>query len=130
MLGFGSDPVGGNPFTQPGREEGENETVNSIAAEPGAPDAWLALTSPNNTAASRTGAAPAMVARVSASGEVSERQTLPAAGEGVGLKGAADKIACPAANDCWLTTERAGCFTTPTRPIASSPKTAIPRSRT
>ena len=120
VVGFGSHPQGCtpegassercNPFTQLRRTEEENETVNSIAAEPGAHDAWLALTSPHNTNASRTGAAPAMVARVSASGAVSEQQQLPAEGEGVGLKGAASKIACPAANDCWLVTEKGWLF--------------------
>jgi len=105
-IGFGTDPAGGNPFTQAGRPERLNETVSAIAAEPGTPEAWVGLTSLENTlmAKERQGAAPTLVARLSASGEVSERESLPAAGEGVGLKGPADKIVCPAAGDCWLTT--------------------------
>jgi len=110
VLGYGSDPPGGNPFTQPGRGERQNETVTSIGAEPGTPDAWLALTSLENTSADNGGAAPAILARVSASGEVSERQTLPSAGEGVGPKGAAGKLVCPAANDCWLVTTQGWLF--------------------
>jgi hypothetical protein len=110
VLGYGTDPSGGNPFTQPARAERENETISSVGAEPGTQDAWLALTSLENSAADRSGAAPAMVARLSATGEVSERQTLPSPGEGVGLKGAADEISCPAANDCWLATTRGWLF--------------------
>jgi hypothetical protein len=109
VLGAGTDPPGGNPLTQAGREEGENETVSSIAAEPGdAANAWLALNSQNNTA--RGVAATAMVGRISSAGELSERQTLPAVGEGVGAKGAADKIVCPAPNDCWLATTQGWLF--------------------
>src|SRR4029077_9412784 len=53
-------------------------------------------------------AASAMVARVSSNGAVAERQSLPSESEiaeGVGAKGPADKIACPARNDCWLATK-------------------------
>jgi hypothetical protein len=109
VLGPGSDPAGGNPLTQAGRQEGENETVSSIAAEPGDPaTAWLALNSQDNNA--RGAAATAMVGRISSAGEVSERQTLPAPGEGVGAKGAADKIVCPAPSDCWLSTTQGWLF--------------------
>jgi hypothetical protein len=106
VIGAGTDPAAGNPFTQPGRPEAANETVSSIAAEPGGGDAWVALTSRENglLALEHHGAAPTMLARLAPDGEVSERQALPAAGEAVGLKGPADKIVCPAANDCWLTT--------------------------
>jgi hypothetical protein len=110
VLGFSTDPLPSNPFTQPGRAEREQETVTSLAAEPGAAAAWLGLTSLENAAASRRGAAGAMVARVSAGGEVSERQTLPAAGEGIGLKGAADHISCPDSHDCWLATDQGWLF--------------------
>ena len=58
---------------------------------------------------------PAVLARISCRRQVSEEQTLPSSqeqAEGVGPKGAAAKIACPAPGDCWLaTTARAGCTT-------------------
>jgi hypothetical protein len=83
-----------------------DDVVNSIAAEPGAEqDAWLALdtrndvNNPNPTES-------ALVVHVAANGSVSE-ETLPSAGEraeGVGSKGAAAKIVCPAQNDCWMAT--------------------------
>jgi hypothetical protein len=106
VIGSGTDPAGGNPFTQPGRAESLNETITGIAAEPGTEYAWVGLTSRENSlvANEHQGAAPTMLARLSPSGEVSERQSLPVSGEG-GLKGPADKITCPARNDCWLTTK-------------------------
>ncbi|MGO9322828.1 MAG: hypothetical protein ACLQBY_18785 [Solirubrobacteraceae bacterium] len=119
LIGYGSDPEGKNPFTkfdakeieeEPARRA-EDELVNSIAAEPGSESAWLALSSDNNAALGPV--APAMVARISAAGTVSERQTLPSsseAQEGVGPKGAADKVVCPAVEDCWLATTQGWLF--------------------
>jgi len=123
LFGPGSDPAGGNPFTKfiprgegpPTQEEVEqerrNETVDSIALEPRAEAAWVALTSRDNSALAST--APAMVARVHVDQTVTDRQTLPTAqetAEGVGPKGVADKITCPAPNDCWLATTEGWLF--------------------
>jgi len=108
-----STPERENPFAK------EGATVSAMAAEPpdegeraeGSESAWLALTS---TANSNKGAhAPAIVARLSASGTLSERQELPTPEEvekGEGPKGAADKIACPAPHDCWLATTQGWLF--------------------
>ena len=106
VLGYGSDPPEGNPFTQPGRDDSEDETVASIAPEPQSQSAWLAL-KPQGVG---QGASTAIVARISAAGQVTDHETLPAQGEGVGAKGAADKIACPASNDCWLATAQGWLF--------------------
>jgi hypothetical protein len=117
-----SEPGGENPFTKfvpkggaPSEEEIEkerhNELINSIAAEPGSESAWLALTSRENRA--KGSVAPAMLARVHSDQTVSDRQTLPSAqesAEGVGPKGVADKISCPAPNDCWLATSQGWLF--------------------
>jgi hypothetical protein len=107
---LGPESPGGEPFG--------GDVVTSIAAEPrasGAPGedgAWVALDTqadserPNPTAR-------ALVARISADGTVSDVQTLPSAQEaaaGVGPKGAADKIACPAPHDCWLATTQGWLF--------------------
>ncbi len=123
LIGHGSDAEGKNPFTkfnageiaeEPGRGT-QNEYVNSIAAEPGGEpggeSAWLAISSERN--AGLGSVAPAMVARISAAGTVSERQTLPSsieAQEGVGPKGAADIVVCPAVEDCWLATTQGWLF--------------------
>jgi hypothetical protein len=117
-----SDPGGENPFTKfrprsetPSEEEIElerhNELINSIAAEPGSESAWVALTSRENRA--RGSVAPAMVARVHADKTVSDRQRLPSSQEsveGVGPKGVADKLVCPAPEDCWLVTTQGWLF--------------------
>jgi hypothetical protein len=124
IFGPGSDPVSGNPFTKflstkkPGEENQEeieaertNEVVDSVAAEPSGSGAWVALTSRANRALGSL--APAMVARVHTDQTVSDRQTLPTAlegAEGVGPKGAADKVVCPAVNDCWLATAQGWLF--------------------
>jgi hypothetical protein len=119
LLGYNSDPEGKNPFTkfdaaeikqEPAREA-QDEAVDAIAAEPGSESAWLALGSERNAALGPV--APAMVARISNGGTVSERQDLPSnqeLAEGVGPKGAADKIVCPAAHDCWLATTQGWLF--------------------
>jgi hypothetical protein len=128
ILGPSDDPGGENPFTKvPGEErnsQSKNETVNSIAAEPpgaaeaagGAESAWLALTSGRNAA--QDPVAPALVARLASDGTVTERQSLPSAEEsleGVGPKGSAEKVACPAPHDCWVATSQGWLFhlTTP-----------------
>jgi hypothetical protein len=98
-----TDPPGGNPFA--------GELVDSIAAEPGSESAWLAMTSSENR--QKGSVAPAIVSRVWANQTVSDRQTLPTpqeAAEGVGPKGVADKITCPAPDDCWLVTAQGWLF--------------------
>ena len=88
------------------------DVVNGIAAEPGADSAWLALDSQTD-AEGPSPTAKALVARISAEGTVSETQELPSAqeqSEGVGPKGAAAKITCPASEDCWLTTTQGWLF--------------------
>jgi hypothetical protein len=87
------------------------DVVNSIAAEPASSSAWLALDSredaerPNPTEV-------ATVAHVSSDGSISEEQ-VPSeveGREGVGPKGAAYRIACPAQNDCWMATTEGWLF--------------------
>jgi hypothetical protein len=106
LLGPGSQPPGGNtdPFS--------GDVVNSVAAEPGTDHAWVALDSQADAEAPSP-IATARIARVSANGEVSDQETLPSSqetAEGVGPKGAAAKVACPAAHDCWLVTTQGWVF--------------------
>jgi hypothetical protein len=136
VIGPGSDAAGGNPFTtviqKPEESEAEreetkkrengNDVVSTIAAEPGSESAWLALATVESVrSAENSGEAallPATVARISNDKAVSERQTLPSqeeVGNGVGPKGAADKLSCPAPRECWLATTQGWMFhyTTP-----------------
>jgi hypothetical protein len=104
VLGPFADPPEGNPLGE--------DVVNSIAAEPGGESAWLALDSQSD-ASDPSPTAPALVARVSADGTVSDEQSLPSTEEalaGIGPKGAAKKIACPAPHDCWLITTQGWLF--------------------
>ena len=114
VLGPGSDPLGGNPFTKYLTKEHEqsNDLVRSIAPEPGSETAWLALDTKGD-AERPSPLAHAIVARISADGTVSEAQTLPSAkeeAEGIGPKGGAERIVCAARNDCWLATTQGWMF--------------------
>jgi hypothetical protein len=87
-------------------------SVAAIAAEPGTDTAWLALTPSEGSGVSQSQAR-AVLVHVSAEGQVLEEQTLPSNVEqeqGVGPKGAATKLNCPAPNDCWLATAQGWLF--------------------
>ncbi|HYM46607.1 MAG TPA: hypothetical protein VES65_10690 [Solirubrobacteraceae bacterium] len=89
--------------------EAKNAVVTAVAAEPGTNSAWIGLKGAHGSAAT----ARAVLVRVSSEGHVLEEQTLPSSREqeeGVGPKGAAAKIACPAPNDCWLATAQGWLF--------------------
>jgi hypothetical protein len=89
----------------------EEDVVRSIAPEPGGSGAWLALDSYQDSK-SPSPTALATVVHVSTDGTVSEEQ-LPSQAEreqGVSPKGGADRISCPAVNDCWLSTTQGWLF--------------------
>jgi hypothetical protein len=91
---LGSEEFGGSdPFAS-------NEVPQGVAAEPGAAAAWVTLHVEDGEA---------HVARVTAAGTISERDVLGQA-QGVGRRGNAGPITCPAAGDCWLATSRGWLF--------------------
>lgn len=99
-----------------------SDVVDSIAAEPGSSEAWLAL----NTELGLSKPSPtelASVAHVAADGSLSEEQ-LPSEPERVtvGPKGAAEKLVCPAQNDCWMATTQGWLFHLATRQARESPQ--------
>ncbi len=98
VLGPATDPSGEALF--PG------DVVSAIAAEPDTGGAWLGLDSAADAKAPSP-VARALVARISADGQVSEEQALPADGP---PKGAVAEIACPAVHDCWLATTQGWLF--------------------
>lgn len=120
LLGPSTDPPGGNPLA--------GYVVESIAAEPGGTGAWLALDTLSD-ASSPSPLASATVARVTADGTVSDLQTLPTPAMGLGAKGAAAKIVCPAHGDCWLATTQGWLFHysegSPVAPDTESPFTKV-----
>jgi hypothetical protein len=98
-----SDPAGAGVI--------EGDVINSIAPEPGTDSAWIALDT-REDAEQLSPTASATIARVSTDGTL-ETQTLPSPGEtaeGIGPKGAAQSITCPAFNDCWMTTTQGWLF--------------------
>lgn len=73
----------------------------AVAPEPGTASAWVALDASADDGAH--------VAHVNADGTVDARATL-GPDEGVGPRGGAGPIACPAANDCWTATAQGWLF--------------------
>jgi len=89
--------------------EARNAAVSAFAAEPHSERAWLALKAPTG---SDEGVS-AVLVHISAEGAVLGEQTLPSAQEreeGIGPKGAAARIACPAVEDCWMVTSEGWLF--------------------
>jgi hypothetical protein len=86
--------------------------AQQIAAEPNEPAAWVAV---GSTSGLPSGATPsAAVARVeitgTASATVTDLDTLGTATDGIGPRGEATAIACPAPDDCWLATATGWLF--------------------
>ena len=116
LIGPG-DPAGGDPANPLERVlaseaeekrllggEAKEANVSAFAAEPGSEDAWLALSSSDG---SEVGV-PAVLLHISSEGKVLEEQTLPSRPEteaGIGPKGVAARISCPAVEDCWMATK-------------------------
>lgn len=71
-----------------------------VAAEPGRAAAWVTLDGSDQTG---------RVVRITADGELGEVAELGPA-QGVGDRGPARAIACPAADDCWVATDRGWLF--------------------
>ena len=99
-----------------------DEVVNSIAAEPGASEeAWLALDTRTDVKNPNPQES-ALVVHLAANGSLSE-ETLPSVAEkGVGPKGAAAKIVCPAQNDCWMATTQGWLFHLSTKEAREHPE--------
>ena len=94
--------------------------------------AWVALAPPEGASVSQSQAR-AVLVHVSAEGQVLGEQTLPSNAEqaqGVGPKGAATKLTCPAANDCWLATAQGWLYQLAPGGRTRSPRgTKTPTSR-
>jgi hypothetical protein len=89
--------------------EAKDAAVSGIAAEPGGEDAWLALRPPTGAGEGVS----AVLVHISAEGKVLGEQTLPTKAEaeaGVGPKGAATRISCPAVEECWMATTEGWLF--------------------
>jgi len=92
-LVVGTDaPGGGGLF--------ESEPPSGIASEKGSPNAWVSTELNDNEA---------HVDLLTAEGTIVQRERLGRA-QGVGQRGNAGPISCPAPHDCWLATDRGWLF--------------------
>jgi hypothetical protein len=89
----GGEPGGAEPFAA-------DEQFQDIAAEPGSPAAWVTVHSTDGEA---------HVDRLTTEGKLSAQETLGTT-QGVGSRGNAGAIACPAAHECWLATSQGWLF--------------------
>jgi hypothetical protein len=115
---LGPQSSGPDPFA--------GEVVRSIAADPQTEAAWIALAASSESGRDPT--ARAVVARIDAQGTVTDEQTLPSAqetAEGVGPKGAAARISCPAPHDCWLATTAGWLFHLSASPPGTPPPEGV-----
>jgi hypothetical protein len=88
---------------------GEEGVVTSIAAEPGAPAAWVALdTGLDEEHPSAT--APAKLFRIEGDGKIGDEVELPENARPLGPTGAAAHIVCPGQHDCWMVTSQGWLF--------------------
>ncbi len=111
--------IGPEASESSGTEPFPEETVTSIAAEPGSESAWIGLDAPQdysaatsaNVAEQPSASTYAHVARIDADGTISseDEQSLPTE-PGVGPKGAAFAMTCPGPHDCWLATTHGWLF--------------------
>jgi hypothetical protein len=78
--------------------------VVGLATDPGTASAWAAVTE------GFEGEGYAELVRIHADGTVDERLVLPAAGTGLGEKGAAGAISCGGPEECWMATQKGWLF--------------------
>jgi hypothetical protein len=110
-LGEGDQPVQ-VPLEDPGALLGPEVSIGGAAAEPGADDAWVTM---RPEADPKSTFSPARLTRIHGDGAVDPEVTLPAPGEVVngeelGRKGRAGPVACVAAEQCWMATEKGWLF--------------------
>lgn len=100
---LGPRPGEDEELPPPGQVAFPEDVLNSIGAEPGTSSAWVALENEENVL-SHNPLDRASVARVTATGEISDRLELPLPQDPHGPLGAAQRVVCPAEHDCWATT--------------------------
>lgn len=92
----------------PQRAFAAGDRVTGAAAVPGADAAWVAFVHPPDLG--QAGQARARLARVRADGTVEAPVELPVDADGIGRKGMAGPIACPAPDQCWMATSTGWLF--------------------
>jgi hypothetical protein len=94
------------PLKDPEESFEPGTAVGGLAVEPGGSSAWIGYRPFEDLEA----LVPARLARVDADGMVEPPVFLPHPGEGLSPKGSAGPVSCPAAEQCWMATERGWLF--------------------
>jgi hypothetical protein len=93
------------PLLDPGGFLTAGDRSGGAAAEPGGEAIWVGVGHLQDEPP-----APARLVRIHADGSVEPPVLLPAEGEGIGRKGEAGPVACPAAEQCWMATSEGWLF--------------------
>jgi hypothetical protein len=93
------------PLDDPGGVLEAGDRLGGAAAEPGTSDAWIGFREPTDKVTP-----PARLTRIHADGTVDPAILLPVEGGGIGHKGSAGPIACPAVGQCWMVTSEGWIF--------------------
>jgi hypothetical protein len=96
-------PIG---LSDPGGVLEPGDAVDGLAAEPEADYAWVGFHRPGELES----AGPARLTQIHADGSVGAETVLPSGGEGIGQKGTAGPIGCPAPGQCWMATSQGWLF--------------------
>jgi hypothetical protein len=103
ILTLGADGFAPLTLNDPDGLLAPSAMVQGIAAEPGTDAAWVGYQPlPGNGQAA--------LVRVHADGTVDSGTALPSAADGIARKGGADRLACPAPGQCWMTTQTGWLF--------------------
>lgn len=89
----------------PGGVLDPGDRIGGAAVDSGGGGAWIGFRPPGNETSP-----PARLTRIHADGTVDPPTLLPAEGEGIGRKGPAGPIACPATGQCWMATGQGWLF--------------------
>jgi hypothetical protein len=98
------------------------EVVKTVAGEAEGSSAWLGLDTEQDVA-SPSALARAHVVRLTSEGATSDDELLPEPGDPHGPLGAVSQIVCPAAHDCWMTTNGGWLLHLATAAERKSPQT-------
>jgi hypothetical protein len=99
----GAGPGGEEPFAAGEVPENVAAEPSSAAAQAGSGAAWVTVNSPSEHEGE------AHVDRLNAEGKITANELL-GSEQGVGKRGSAGPIACPAPEECWLATEQGWLF--------------------
>ena len=104
-LRLGPGGFGQIALEDPGGVLGAGVRITGAAAEPGGEGAWVGF-----RGAGDGQIAPARLTQIHGDGTVDPPVALPAEEDGIGRKGQAGPVVCPAAGQCWMATSKGWLF--------------------